>query len=94
MQFNGTHKICQRCFKILHKASIKTSGSTKINNWQSKDVRKTFLDFFCKKYDHKFVPSSSVIPKKGEGTYFTNAGMNQVFSDFFFVFGLNNILFR
>ncbi|KAI0218282.1 Alanine--tRNA ligase, mitochondrial [Lamellibrachia satsuma] len=27
--------------------------------------------------NHLFVPSSSVIPKKDEGTYFINAGVNQ-----------------
>ena len=45
--------------------------------WTSRQVRSTFIDFFSSQ-GHKFVPSSSVIPKKGEGTYFTNAGMNQV----------------
>ncbi len=43
----------------------------------SQHVRKTFLKYF-KGCDHKFVASSSVIPKKGQGTYFVNAGMNQV----------------
>ena len=45
--------------------------------WTSQHVRKAFLEYF-KKCDHKFVPSSSIIPKKGQGTYFVNAGMNQV----------------
>jgi alanyl-tRNA synthetase len=44
----------------------------------SKKVRQIFIDFFKEKHDHVFIPSSSVIPKKGEGTYFVNAGMNQV----------------
>ncbi|CAF0801994.1 unnamed protein product [Brachionus calyciflorus] len=50
-----------------------------INNfeWPSEKVRQTFLDYFCKENDHKFIKSSSVLPKKGSGTYFTNAGMNQ-----------------
>ncbi|XP_064638396.1 alanine--tRNA ligase, cytoplasmic-like isoform X2 [Lineus longissimus] len=43
----------------------------------SKKIRQMFIDFFKDEYDHVFVPSSSVIPKKGEGTYFVNAGMNQ-----------------
>lgn len=42
----------------------------------SQVIRKTFIDFFADK-GHVFVPSSSVIPKKDEGTYFVNAGMNQ-----------------
>ena len=78
MQFNGTHRICQRCSAILHKIGFKTGYVRFASNWTSKEVRKVFLDFFCNKYDHKFVPSSSIIPKKGDGTYFTNAGMNQV----------------
>ena len=45
--------------------------------WPTKQVRKTFLDHFCTKNKHKFIASSSVIPRKGSGTYFTNAGMNQ-----------------
>ena len=78
MQFNGTHRICQRCSAIIHKIGFKTGYVRFASNWTSKEVRKAFLDFFCNKYDHKFVPSSSIIPKKGDGTYFTNAGMNQV----------------
>lgn len=45
--------------------------------WSSEKVRTTFLDYFCKENNHKFIRSSSVLPKKGSGTYFTNAGMNQ-----------------
>jgi alanyl-tRNA synthetase len=54
--------------------------STNANNaikWPTNEVRKTFLDHFCKNNKHKFIASSSVIPRKGAGTYFTNAGMNQ-----------------
>ena len=49
--------------------------------WPSKRIRQTFLDFFTAR-DHKYVPSSSVIPRKGQGTYFVNAGMNQVFKKY------------
>ena len=45
--------------------------------WPSETVRQTFLDFFCHENKHKFIKSSSVLPKKNSGTYFTNAGMNQ-----------------
>ncbi|KAK6194546.1 hypothetical protein SNE40_000163 [Patella caerulea] len=45
--------------------------------WRSQIVRQSFIDYFKNQQKHQFVPSSSVIPKKGEGTYFTNAGMNQ-----------------
>ncbi|KAL4220726.1 hypothetical protein ACF0H5_021121 [Mactra antiquata] len=51
-----------------------SEGSTK---WTSNNVRKAFLDFFCQKNNHQFVKSSSVIPGRNQGTYFTNAGMNQ-----------------
>ena len=43
--------------------------------------RETFINFvqtFIKCRDHFFVPSSSVVPKKDKGTYFINAGINQV----------------
>lgn len=46
-------------------------------SWSSRTVRSTFIEYF-KSQGHVFVPSSSVIPQKGDGTYFTNAGMNQV----------------
>ncbi len=45
--------------------------------WSSRKVRATFIEFFQRR-DHLFVPSSSVIPKKSDGSYFVNAGMNQV----------------
>lgn len=42
----------------------------------SKHIRQSFIDFF-KENKHLHIPSSSIIPRAGEGTYFTNAGMNQ-----------------
>ncbi|KAH3752173.1 alanine--tRNA ligase, cytoplasmic-like isoform X2 [Dreissena polymorpha] len=44
---------------------------------QSKAVRSMFIDYFCNSHGHKFVKSSSVIPDANDGTYFSNAGMNQ-----------------
>ncbi|KAH9514741.1 hypothetical protein Btru_023474 [Bulinus truncatus] len=48
----------------------------KWKSWSSKDVRSTFISYFVSE-GHDFIPSSSVIPKKKEGSYFINSGMNQ-----------------
>jgi alanyl-tRNA synthetase len=45
--------------------------------WTAAEIRKKFIDFFVKKYDHTFVPSSSLIPVDDPTLLFTNAGMNQ-----------------
>jgi alanyl-tRNA synthetase len=45
--------------------------------WTTNEIRQKFLDYFCIENKHKFIASSSVLPKKGSGTYFTNSGMNQ-----------------
>ena len=68
------HQICKNCLRTLFVGS-KQFMRTK---WTAATVRQSFIDFFCQNHDHTFVRSSPVIPYKDQGTYFTNAGMNQV----------------
>ena len=72
-----SHKI-QFSQKLDYLFKISRSySSTKAFEWPTDKIRSTFLDYFCTQNQHKFVKSGSVLPRKGSGTYFTNAGMNQ-----------------
>ncbi|KAG9658478.1 alanyl-tRNA synthetase, partial [Aureobasidium melanogenum] len=50
--------------------------------WNAAKVRSTFIDYFVKKREHTFVPSSSVVPHSDPTLLFANAGMNQYKSIF------------
>ncbi|ODV65877.1 hypothetical protein HYPBUDRAFT_157945 [Hyphopichia burtonii NRRL Y-1933] len=54
----------------------KRTMSTSTNQWTAPKVRSTFLEFF-KEHNHKYVPSSSVVPHNDPSLLFANAGMNQ-----------------
>lgn len=48
----------------------------------SREIRKTFIDYFVKNHEHKFVRSSPVVPFCDPTVAFVNAGMNQFKSIF------------
>ncbi|XP_060084445.1 alanine--tRNA ligase, cytoplasmic-like [Ylistrum balloti] len=71
---SGGRTICQRCLRYIRSTQRYISHQ---ETWTSTKIRKAFVDYFKETHDHQIIPSSSIIPVKDGGTYFTNAGMNQ-----------------
>ncbi|VDK87316.1 unnamed protein product [Dibothriocephalus latus] len=67
---------CTVDHKLPFSRHVKLAPSIKKAICSSNDLRDEFLSFFQDR-GHKIVAPSSVYPKRQEGSYFVNAGMNQ-----------------
>jgi len=57
----------------------------------SSEIRRQYIDYFVKRHQHCFVPSTSVVPHDDPTLLFANAGMNQ-FKDMFLGTGQRDYL--
>lgn len=72
---------CQPCLRpfLYQLRALSNMTSTQYDGpWTAPKVRETYIDFFAKKKEHTFWPSSSTIPFEDPTLLFANAGMNQV----------------
>ena len=75
-------RLILRCARVRAKLSDTSSATFgTIGEMTSREVRRSFLDYFAKN-GHTVVPSSSLVPEDDPTLLFTNAGMNQ-FKDVF-----------
>lgn len=68
----------RKCNQTYRKYSTKISKDLSATN-----IRQTFLDYFTKDHDHRFIRSSPVTPFCDPTVPFVNAGMNQVWNKTF-----------
>lgn len=76
-------RLVMRKLISLNYSLIRRQFTSKSNSiWTTNKVRETFINYFTNNHQHKFIPSSSVVPYQDESLLFTNAGMNQFKSIF------------
>ncbi|CAH8678131.1 unnamed protein product [Schistosoma haematobium] len=60
---------------------VSLASSIRLRNSSASELRREFINFF-RSHQHSVVAPASVFPKRHEGSYFINAGMNQFKSIF------------
>lgn len=68
--------------QAYRKYSSKIKLSHESDEWSATHIRNTFLDYFIKHHNHRFIRSSPVTPFCDPTVPFVNAGMNQVCGKF------------